>query len=73
MYAIAKVFILFPSKMTQFADKVIMRLISYFFLIIEKVIENFFKYFNGPILYLVITPSLLVLIKNLYLNLNDPE
>ena len=69
----AKVFSLFPSEMTLFADQVRIRLTSKLVTGISKAFQKLFKYFNGTAISTFIVPTSLVLVKNLDLNLNDSE
>ena len=64
-----KVVCLFPSEITQFADQVLLRLISHLIKGILRVLQNLLKYFNGT----AGVPQSLVLSKGFDLNLNDSE
>ena len=64
-----KVVCLFPSEITQFADQVLLRLISHLIKSILRVLQNLLKYFNGT----AGVPQSLVLSKGFDLNLNDSE
>ena len=59
--------------MTHFSDQFRIRLISQLFKGISRVLQKLFKYFNGTTISEFIISAILVLFKNLDLNLNDSE
>ena len=59
--------------MTQFADQIRIRLISQLIKRISIVLQKLRKYFNEISIFTFIVSALLVLFKDLDLNLNDSE
>ena len=57
--------------MAEFADQIKIKLILQLIKDISIVLHKLLKYFNGTALSTFTVPSLLELIKNLYLNSND--
>ena len=68
-----KVVTLLSSKITQAAGYVRIRLILQLIKDILRFLKKLLKYFNGTALSIFIVAALLVLFKNLDLNLNDSE
>ena len=63
----------FPQAMTQVDEQVKIKLISQFIESISRVLQKLFKYFNDTAISAFIIPRLVVLTKNLALNLNELE
>lgn len=59
--------------MAQFADQVRIRLSLQLIKSISRIIQKLFKCFDGKVISLFRVPTLLVLFKNLDLNLNNTE
>ena len=59
--------------MAQFADQVRIRLSLQLIKSISRIIQKLFKSFDGKVISLFRVPTLLVLFKNLDLNLNNTE
>ena len=57
--------------MTGFADQVRIRLISHLLKGISRVFHKLLSCFNGKAIFTFVVPALLVLFKNLGLNLTD--
>ena len=71
VHIIAKAVTLFPSEITQFSDQVRIRLICQLIKDISRVIQKLLKYFDSTAISALIIPALLILFKNLDLNVNN--